>query len=94
MRFRILIVLVLLGIFVSTAQGQTNCCQIQVGGLSVSGGQPVTVAPNAGAPGPGGTYIPTETNTYPIACVNSDTGKPCNATSMPNNVVTANRRGR
>jgi hypothetical protein len=48
---------------------------------------------SAGFRYPGGTYIPTQTNTYGIACINSDTAKPCNSASMPNNVVTATGAG-
>ena len=91
MKFRIAITLILLSTFVLAAQAQSsNCCQIQVGGVQISGAT-TTVPPSAS--GPGGTYIPTQTDTYPIACVNSQTGKACNSTGTPNNVVAANGAG-
>ena len=62
MKFRISTVLILLGIFVSAAQAQSNCCQIQLGGVQISGANG-SVAPSAS--GPGGTYVATQTETYP-----------------------------
>jgi hypothetical protein len=84
---RIAVMLILLGTFVSAVQAQsTNCCQIQVGGVSSTGVS--TVLP-ASASGPGGTYVSSETDTYPVACINSQTAKACNLTTAPTNVVTA-----
>jgi len=94
-KFRISTILILLGIFVSAAHAQTqsNCCEIQVGGVQTSGANG-SVPPDSS--GPGGVYIATQTETYPIACVNlsSGTAKPCNSTSVPNNVVTATGAGK
>lgn len=86
MKLRVSIVLLLFGFFVSAAQAQTNCCQIQTGGVQTSGGQG-SVPPDQN--GPGGLYFPMLTETYPIACKNTQTAAPCNSTTVPPNVVTA-----
>ena len=90
MKLRISIILVLLGFFVSIAQAQSNCCQIQTGGVQTSGGEG-SVPSNSN--GPGGVYIATQTETYPIACKNTQTNSNCNSTTVPNNVVTATGAG-
>jgi hypothetical protein len=84
MKFRIAIIaLVMLGTFVSTTHAQSNCCNIQVSGVNRNVMQ--TTVPPQGTAGPGGTYISSETDTYGIACVNSDTGKACSSASTPSN---------
>lgn len=96
MKIRISIILILLSILVSVAQAQTsNCCQIVVGGVQTSGAKG-SVPPNSNpgtSNGPGGVYVATQTETYPVACINSDTQKACNPTTVPNNVVTASGTG-
>ena len=95
MKFRISIILVLLSIFASVAQAQSDCCIIQLGGQQISGGEGSVPANGNPGPtqGPGGVYIATQTETYPVSCINSQTSKPCNSTSVPNNVVTATGAG-
>lgn len=90
MKIRIFLLLILSSVFVSLAQGSGNCCGIQVGGVQITGAnQSVPADTN----GPGGTYQSTLTQTFPIACVNTQTGNNCNSTSPPNNVVTATGAG-
>jgi hypothetical protein len=86
MKLRIAIILILLGIFVSTVQAQTNCCTIKPGPPQTTGGLQ-TVPPSGSRPG--GTFYPTLTETIVISCIDSSTSKPCNSQSTPNNVVTA-----
>jgi len=86
MKLRIVLILILLAIFVSHVQAQTNCCVIATGSPSTVG-QVVNVPANA--KGPGGSYIPTATQTIPITCTDSATAKACSSSNAPNNVVTA-----
>jgi hypothetical protein len=87
-KLRIAIVLILVAISVSSAQAQSNCCNIQVAGTQIS-------ALTTTVPGPqGGTYTSTETQTTPIACINTaNADKPCSTATIPPNVVTATGYG-
>lgn len=79
-----LITLMLLCAFAaSIAHAQGNCCQIQVSGVTVN----MTTTKVSGPPS--GTYISTQTNSYNIACANSQTGKACDIATNPTNAVTA-----
>jgi hypothetical protein len=86
MKLHIAIILASLAAYASAVKAQNNCCMIQLGGTQTTGG-PYTVPPTAN--NPGGTYYPSQTQTTPVACVDSATSKPCNSTSQPNNVVVA-----
>lgn len=94
MKSRITIILIGLAVFTSAAHAQSNCCEIQVGGVSITGGI-FTVPPSSTPPnnGPGGTYIPEQTNTHGIACFNPETNRACNLASTSPNVVLAKGYG-
>lgn len=84
MKLRIAILLVAFGTLVSPARA-TNCCGIQVGALTDS----QTLGTVSDGNGHSMTYVVSETQTYPLACINSQTAKSCNSTNVPNNVTTA-----
>jgi hypothetical protein len=69
---------------------KVTAVKIEVGGETTTGSNGSVAASSSG---PGGVFIATQTETYPIACINSDTHMACNSTSMPNNVVTATGAG-
>ncbi|HYL63289.1 MAG TPA: hypothetical protein VE077_11780 [Candidatus Methylomirabilis sp.] len=94
MKFRIAIVLILLGLFDAATHAQNNCCNIVPGTAQTSGITTATVPPSAS--GPGGTYTATITETYVIQCINNSSGTnvSCNTNPpTPNNVVNATGYG-
>ncbi|SRR6266446_2178405 len=80
MKFRIALPFVLLGIFVASAQAQSNCCIIRPGAHQ----QSQTLDPTR-------QYIISETDTYTIACTNQQTSSACG--TAPNNVNTGTGAG-
>lgn len=94
MKFRLTVILTLLGIFGSVAHAQSNCCNIVPGTAQTSGISTVNVPQNAN--GPGGTYTATITETIVIQCLNTSGGTSvsCNTNPPgPNNVVNATGYG-
>lgn len=84
MRLRVATLLILVAGLCASANAQSNCCDIHVGGTNDQINTTTVQGPQ------GGTYVANETQTTPIACLNSgDSNKACNGVNMPNNVVTA-----
>lgn len=85
---RIAILLILLSNLVSAVHAQSNCCNIQVAATQIA-------SSTTTVPGPqGGTYTSSETQTTPIACINTaNSDKPCSTATIPPNVVTATGYG-
>lgn len=90
MKLRMFTIFLLPAISVATAHAQSNCCQINNGSLQITSGGTMSVP--ADGNGPGGIYVSSETDTYTITCLNSETSQSCQS-GVPNNVVTAKGAG-